>query len=130
MQKIARSNSTKHFLCRNTIFNILILVSCWFMKNSFLKKAVFCFAIFIQGKKWLTPFPVMSAKTKRKIIIENRDNKIIHERREETVESSFFGFMGDSLAILCTNSHLVCRSKLNCKLSQKRQALASGSRSK
>ena len=64
------------------------------MKNSFLKKAVFCFATFIQGKKRLTPFPVMSAKTKQKIITEIRDNKIIHERREETVESSFFGFMG------------------------------------
>ena len=64
------------------------------MKNSFFKKAVFCFAIFIQGKKRVTPFPVMSAKTKQKIIIENRD-KIIHERREETVESSFFGFMGE-----------------------------------
>ena len=37
----------------------------------------------------------MSSKTKQKIIIENRDNKIIHERREETVESSFFGFMGE-----------------------------------
>ena len=35
----------------------------------------------------------MSAKTKQKIIIEN--NKIIHERREETVKSSFFGFMGE-----------------------------------
>ena len=39
--------------------------------------------------------PVMPAKTKQKIIIENRDSKIIHERREETVESSFFGFMGE-----------------------------------
>ena len=39
--------------------------------------------------------PVMPAKTKQKIIIENRDNKIIHERREEIVESSFFGFMGE-----------------------------------
>ena len=65
------------------------------MKNSFLKRAVFCFAIFIQEKKRLTPFPVMSAKTKQKIITEIRDNKIIHERREETVESSFFGFMGE-----------------------------------
>lgn len=65
------------------------------MKNSFLKKAVFCFAIFTQGKKRLRPFPVMSAKTKQKIITEIRDNKIIHERREETVESSFFGFMGE-----------------------------------
>ena len=37
----------------------------------------------------------MSAKTKQKIIIENRGNKIIQERREETVESSFFGFMGE-----------------------------------
>ena len=37
----------------------------------------------------------MSAKTKQKIIIENRDNKITHERREETVKSSFFGVMGE-----------------------------------
>ena len=80
----------------------------------------------------------MSAKTKQKIIIENRNNKIIHERREETVESSFFGFMGEESRekynakrpFSAPISHLVCSSKLICKLSQKREALASGSRSK
>ena len=79
----------------------------------------------------------MSAKTKKKII-ENRDNKIIHERREETVKSSFLDSCVRKVKrnkipkrpFSAPISHLVCSSKLICKLSQKRQALASGSRSK
>ena len=94
---------------------------------------------FIQGKKGLPPFPGISAKAKQKIIIiENRDNKIIHERKEETVKSSIFGFMCEKnrekynakRPFSAPMIRLLYGSKLICKLSQKRQTLALGSRSK
>ena len=70
--------------------------------------------------------------------MENRDSKITHERREETVKSSIFGFMGEKnrekynakRPFSAPMIRLLCGSKLICKLSQKRQTLALGSRSK
>ena len=70
--------------------------------------------------------------------MENRDSKITHERREETVKSSIFGFMGEKnrekynakRPFSAPMIRLLCGSKLICKLSQKPQTLALGSRSK
>ena len=70
----------------------------------FFKKALFFVLVsFIQGKNTSHPSPVCQQK-QRKIIIENKDDQIKHERREERVESRYFELIGEK-------NHEKCNAK-------------------